>query len=509
MKAVWAERTRTQNTGKRLILKGTAYPHVSKETINKIQSNKNDRNAYYHDKAVRLSEKNLNDIDGAQDAPICHNHDVSNVVGKVKHSWLRPDEKGNQPLEIIASIPLDEQGRALDAKGVDVRREIDEGRLRGFSVRYITKFDDDDNVSEKVFQEISLVPTPFFDGCNLTMSVVAGQNQGNNGKKLQNNNECDNSNSNLCTGEFIPFTMSEEQPLAATPQTPAQESTDLLRQTDMLASQNKEYAARLAEMERKYQESENAKKLYAASFVETAKPQFERYKQYWEKTQGHAMPEEFAKGYLITFVDPAQKNAKAIIVKEMEEAEKMQQQTVSVAASLAELKKELDDAKAERAKLQEMIGKATEPVGTRAAYARAMDQEAANTNMLSTAAGAAIPAGEIPVPPPCNSMLPFLQAAGRSPTAAGQLGVVAGADGLLPLLRSVPPAPEHDQLVDADGRLNFPFSMRYTDSAAYSHMTLGPMSRMTTEQLESISKPNYQKSIYEAKYTNESKFLPE
>jgi chemotaxis protein histidine kinase CheA len=318
----------------------------------------------------------------------------------------------------------------------------------------------------------------------------------------------ENDTNNLFSEELIPFTMSEEQqPLATTPQTPAQESTDLLRQTDLLATQNKEYAARLAEMERKFQEAENAKKLYAASMVETAKPQFDRYKQYWEKTQGKPMPDNLAQTYLATFVDPAQKDAKAIIVKEMEEAEKTHQQTVSVAASLAELKKELEAVKAERVKLEETVAKATEAPSTRATYARALDAQQQHTQELSTAAGASIPEGEIPVPPPCNSMLPFLQAAGRCATSSNQLGVVAGADGLLPMLRSVPAPPTHDQLVGKDGKLNFPFSLRYSDAAAFSYMTNGPLATAPTELLESISNPVRSKSSYDAKYTNEAKFL--
>lgn len=506
MKNTWADRTRTNPTGRRLILKGTAYPDVTPHMKTKVQSSSKTGRKYYHDGAVQLSEKNLNDIKGAVDAPICFNHDIKDVVGKVEWSWLRPDADGRQPLEIIASLPLDTNGRVYNSKGVDVRREIEEKRLRAFSVRYITKLDDDDNVTEKLFQEISLVPQPFFDGCNLTMSVVAGQNQGNNGKLIQKYIE--SNTNNLFAAEIIPFTMSEEQqPLAAAPQTPAQESTDLLRQTDLLATQNKEYAARLAEMERKFQEAENAKKLYAASMVETAKPQFDRYKQYWEKTQGKTMPENLAQAYLATFVDPSQKDAKAIIVKEMEEAEKAQQQSISVAASLAELKKELDAVKAERMKLEETVSKATEAPSTRATYARALDAQQQHTQELSTAAGAAIPEGEIPVPPPCNSMLPFLQAAGRCVTSSNQLGVTAGADGLLPLLRSVPAPPTHDQLVGKDGKLNFPFSLRYSDTAAFSYMTHGPLATAPTEVLESISAPIRSKSIYDAKYTHEAKFL--
>lgn len=186
MKPSWSSRTRSKATGKRLLLKGTAYPNVAPGSgaTRKIKADKNDRHSYYHDPAVRLNEKNLDDIDGAQGAPICYKHDESDVVGMVTHSWLREDDQGRQPLEIIAELPLDDYGRCLNSRGVDVRREIEEKRIRGFSVRYTTKYGKDDMVNEKLFQEISLVPEPFFDGCNLTMSVVAGQNQGNNGKSI-------------------------------------------------------------------------------------------------------------------------------------------------------------------------------------------------------------------------------------------------------------------------------------------------------------------------------------
>lgn len=176
----------SSRAGRRLVLRGIAYPRVNagKGKTKKITSDLTDPMSYYHDGALQLNEQDLIDIKGTVDAPICYNHDVRDVVGSVASSRLQEDSNA---LEIVASLPMDEKGRVLNSKGVDVRQEIEEGKLRGFSVRYLTRFDKNRNVTMKTFQEISLVPEPFFDGCDLTLAIVAGQqNQGNNGKRVYN-----------------------------------------------------------------------------------------------------------------------------------------------------------------------------------------------------------------------------------------------------------------------------------------------------------------------------------
>lgn len=184
----WSKRTQIKVRGNKLLLMGRAYPDVAPGggQSMRINSNLDDRHAFYHDPAVQLSEHDMNSIDGANGAPICYNHDQTDVIGRVSYSWLAEDASGRRPLDIIASLPLDPQGRVLNKEGRDVRKEIEEGYLNGFSVRYVTDYDDRSMMTKgKLFQEISVVPQPFFKGCDLKLAVVAGQNQRNNGKNVQ------------------------------------------------------------------------------------------------------------------------------------------------------------------------------------------------------------------------------------------------------------------------------------------------------------------------------------
>lgn len=183
----WSERTQIKVRGNKLLLMGRAYPDVARGggRSMRINSDTSNRNAFYHDPAVKLSEHDLNSIDGANGAPICYNHDVSDVIGSVSYSWLAQEADGRQPLDIVASLPMDTQGRVLNKEGRDVRKEIEDKHINGFSVRYVTDFDDASMMTKgKLFQEISVVPQPFFKGCDLKLAVVAGQNQRNNGKNV-------------------------------------------------------------------------------------------------------------------------------------------------------------------------------------------------------------------------------------------------------------------------------------------------------------------------------------
>lgn len=517
MKPAWSTRNRNPRRGKALLLKGTAYPHVvpGQNRTQRISAQRGDRRGIYHDPAVQLSESDLNGIDGGAGAPICYNHDVDDVIGTVRYSWLREEKNGRQPLEIVASLPLDAQGRVLNRHGKDVRAEIEAKLLRGFSVRYLSQVaEHDPNLIEgKLFREISLVPRPFFPGCDLTVAVVAGKGIRETALASYYGNHV--RSPPLDEPQFVPFTM-EGETAAAPPASPAptDQAADLLRQTELLAQQRQEQDSELetlrkqiAEERRLREQAEKAKETYARSVVENAQPLFEKFKKHWETTQGKEMNEQEQQAYMDTFANPAAKESKAILIKEMEAAEAQRQHAISVAASLEEMKKELDAAKEERKKLTEHLAKATAqvPPTMRAAYARAVEGEASEMSEATESAakqftessrrtvGVAAGAEDILVPAPNKNLLPFLRRAGVSSQSEG-LEVVAGEFGeertLRPLLRSLPKAPEHDLLVNKEtGERNFPASKRYNDPVTYSWLTLGPLPQTSNSELANYVQP--------------------
>ncbi len=170
-KTNWSVKTVNSKKGSYAIVKGRAYPEVvkGKNATKTVKANHTDRKAFYNDPAVKLSDADLDEIDGAEGAPLCFEHDRKDVVGNVHHSWI---EDGGRCLQIVGRIPLNERGRKL----VD---EIQCGKVKGFSVGYGTEMDCPDgnwetkNLTSKTFHEISLVYEPFFEDCNLTVGVLA------------------------------------------------------------------------------------------------------------------------------------------------------------------------------------------------------------------------------------------------------------------------------------------------------------------------------------------------
>jgi phage head maturation protease len=135
-----------------------------------VRASTRNRREFYNDPAIKVSTHDLDEINGAEGAPLCFEHNKNDVVGTVRHSWL--DEDGKR-LQIWARIPLNERGRKIV-------EEIQCGKIKGFSVGYEADMDlpegaplEEKQLVEKTFHEISLVYDPFFPGCNLTVGVAA------------------------------------------------------------------------------------------------------------------------------------------------------------------------------------------------------------------------------------------------------------------------------------------------------------------------------------------------
>lgn len=182
-KSKWSVRTVNTKKGKYAIVTGKAYPQVKagKNLTTTVRAHPKNRQAFYYDPAVQLSDADMDEIDGATGAPLCVEHNKQDVVGYVHHSWLEEDK--GRCLQIIGRIPMNTRGK-------QVYEDIKAGKYRGFSVGYGTDLkaytDGTHRMQEKTFHEISLVEEPFFEGCNLSVSVMASKkgNLGNNFTKL-------------------------------------------------------------------------------------------------------------------------------------------------------------------------------------------------------------------------------------------------------------------------------------------------------------------------------------
>lgn len=172
----WKEKNKSTASGKPrfAIIKGKAYHNVlpaeQRYKSNKVTAHPKDRDNFQHDPVVMLNEADMDDINGANDAPLCYMHRPNDVIGKVQHTWLDPEPDGKQALSIWAKIPLNERGERIV-------QEIKAKKLTGFSVGYGTdlNYRGSTTLLGKTFREISLVDDPFFEGCNLTVGVLAGK----------------------------------------------------------------------------------------------------------------------------------------------------------------------------------------------------------------------------------------------------------------------------------------------------------------------------------------------
>lgn len=171
----WTQRQSTTQNKKEpryAIITGTAYPYITKgsnatNVVDVPLPTAEERKRFYTHAAVVLSDSDMDDLDGAEGAPLCVNHNRSDCVGRVHHSWI----DSGRALQIVGRIPLNtERGRQVVA---DIRC----GKLKGLSVGYGTVLTEKERgvhrVESKRFHEISLCPEPFFDGCNLTVGVLA------------------------------------------------------------------------------------------------------------------------------------------------------------------------------------------------------------------------------------------------------------------------------------------------------------------------------------------------
>lgn len=515
-KQPWSVRTINSRKGQYAIVTGKAYPSVmqGENPTRVIQSALNDREAFYRDPAIKLTTSDLDALDGAEGAPMCVEHNRGDVVGSVHHTFIDGDDP-QKGWKIMARIPLNERGRKVVA-------DIKAGKLNGFSVGYGNSIDSSpsgiNKLDFKEFREISLVNEPFFDGCNLSVSVTAsktdkGKNYGNNLSHLHNNPYFCTNFKNYLEHIFVPFgEMSEvqdnntaatpaptqETPApAAEPSVPLKEMESMVKQTDLLKEQlnekqraleaaevAKSEAAKAAMSNEERAELEalrNEKKAQLDAYKTANLPKAEEYMKWREEQDGSPLTDTEKKVYLAAFTNPQFK-------RDGERFERDMRRTVELAASKKALEderlKQEESQKSEMAKLMAEKQKLTELIGQgsanmRATYAAMMSQktesltdeqkQAEEPKTLVGVNASRLNPGEILNAKPTEHELGFLS----EYNFTNKVDVNASKDDPWApeqklFRQSLPSVPKHTQLVNDQGELNFPDSWRYTNETVMS-----------------------------------------
>ncbi len=334
---------------------GRAYPKIVQgSNATKIVTNPvHDRERFYNDPAIKLSEENMDQFNGTEGAPLCVEHNIKDVVGTVHHSWLGDGD--NRALKIVAKIDKN------STRGKQIVQDIRAGKLKGLSVGYGTELITNGKtgvttLDSKRFREISLVAEPFFENCNLSWSVSASaKNPGFKNPNYNSNPEIDffycpiSMSADVATN---PPTTAQATPApapAAADPVPAQE---LLGEVTKLKNQYTEESKVRQELEKKLAEQEKILELVrererkeALAYAAEQKPKYEKYVEALTAS-GLALSDEAKKGYEQSFCDPRFKAA----AKDLEHQYKTMQE---VQMSLKKAKEELEEERKKSKQLEQ------------------------------------------------------------------------------------------------------------------------------------------------------------
>jgi hypothetical protein len=457
----WSSKNSGKSSGRYYVFAGRAYGRVtpgSNPTL-QITSDRRDRERFYRDPAVTLSDADLDAFNGTEGSPLCVEHDTSDVVGVVHHSWLGDGD--GRSLKIIGRISLD------TARGRAVAEEVRAGRYKGLSVGYSTEIDGNNHLHEKRFREISLVADPFFESCQLASYGVTASKDATNIAAYNSKRAVFELQIQASSNMADPETMATTTTTTSGSPVPAEE---LLRQTDQLKShleeerkQREAMAQRVKDADERLARYEAKEAQEAAAYAESQKPKAEAYIEALTASRGgKPLPEKMAQGYRETFCDVRYKEA-------AQELEAQGKGIVELMASKKTAEERAAAAEAQAKTYQSAVTKTSEILNhSRSDFAAALQpkdgaEDAARRKAVVTegvtASGLAL--NHIMIPEPSVNELPFLKAYGYT---AGQAGVTASAlaPGERALPRSIPVAASHRLIKDADSNPRHPASWRYT-----------------------------------------------
>jgi hypothetical protein len=148
---------------------GTFYtkPFLGKDQPTRVKSDLSNPHSYYHDDAIRLTPDDAKNFVGK---PILIEHGKDREhgdtpVGEIVKAWMDGQNKLVMHGRVFVDTPYNRK----------IYQDIKNGHLRGLSVGYNNKWKDmrTNEIDYKVFNEISLVKKPFFEGSEV--SVAASQ----------------------------------------------------------------------------------------------------------------------------------------------------------------------------------------------------------------------------------------------------------------------------------------------------------------------------------------------
>lgn len=475
-------------TGKWFVVTGTAYENVvkGKNPTNQVTSNYKNRQAFYHDEAVRLSEADLDKTKGVDGTPICVEHDPDDVVGIVHHSWSGTGD--TRAINIIARIDQETN------RGKQIVAELKAGKWKGFSIGYAAGLTTNGKtgnttIDTKEIREISLVEAPFFPNCHVAMGVEAsrkmisiaasGRNSATNNEKYLSNDQFEDNINSETEKFFVPITMS--QPVEPTlPTTEAQRGAvpgeELLKQADSLKADvnesnriKEETLKRLLALEeenKRYKAKEQAEQ---DAYAKSQEPKFQAYVTELEASRKEKLSDFERKKYETIFCSLKCKDSARDLELAMNEKIELR----------ASLKAAQDAAKAESEKVKQLetaVTKTTQVLNhSRQDFAKTVDNNAAaaedeQRRKINTEVKASLKLNQIVNPHPSVGELPFLQAYGYTSEVNVNASQQDDQYSNKPFVTAVPVAASHKHLIDEERNLMFPDSARYHAPAFFGWM---------------------------------------
>jgi len=504
------------------VFAGRAYPRVQKgsNTTTRVTSDSYDRDAFYNDPAVVLSDADLDRFNGTEGKPLCVEHNLNDRVGEVFHSWIGDGDK--RSLKIFGRVSLE------SVRGRQVVADIKAGRYKGLSVGYGTELVSNHRtgvteLSDKNFREISLVAEPFFDGCHLAGYGVTATKNPNHNNGDQNSNllflRVDASREILSSSSQM-----SDQPGASSSspssQGPvsgdellgqaAQLKDQLTQETKAKETQAQEMASMKAELEQLRQLKDRVAAKEKAAAEKYAAEQMPKFEAYVAELAASKIPvtDAMKADLKVTFTDPRLKEGAAHLEAEY-------RQKVELRASLKAAEERVKAIEEEKKKLESAVTKTTQVLNhSRSEFANAIKPKDVNEqddrHKVQSQDVEASGLNRIMCCEPSLEEMPFLQAYGFR--AEGSVGVTASAAGYgygRAAMRSVPVAASHAHLYNEEGERNNPASGRWADEKAPHRLMFGWMTslNLATDDLSDVVRMREDKNTIS--YKHPSQQLPQ